>query len=582
MMSSSLFQEALADAKQLREVAEQNAKNAVIDAVTPKIRRFIEEQLLESSGRRLSEDSPFEPTDFEPDGSTGIDLDTDGDLPLPGDDFFAADDGDEEEAGVEIEERANLMRAMTRIAESLSPEESASLIPVVERMRAASRGTGSSGIRREVPSDVRFTHIVKENAEMQDKKKVYEVDLDELMSDETDDMGSENEGYGMDDEGMYMEDEAMHPAHAEDEGMMGHEDEMSDLYESLAALLEAEGEDDDVPVDDGEEGGGGGGGMPDDGEGTDLPAALEDRLSHIEDMLTQAIQLLGSEGREEGGEDEGGEDESAMGDEEEAAPAAAPAARSKPPGAMDETLYSVNESVLLRELDRLRSIREGRANLGTGNTPAKKSGVAAGSKFISEKTKALGTGNTAAARKGVAAQSKFLAEEAPEEEGHDLYEEEEMMMPKHSKEGKKIVKGMKPETSKVMAENRDLKVSLSKHSEAIETLRGQLTEMNLFNAKLLYVNRLLQDRDLTDAQRRNIIESLDRARSLREVKLLYKGLSESINRGRGRVPAKSQLVNESATRPVSPTSRPLSTSGVSMNEAVEVHRWSILAGINKA
>lgn len=571
-MSSSLFQEALADAKQLREVAEQNAKNAVIDAVTPKIRRFIEEQLLESSGRRIAEDSPFEPT--------AIDLDTDSDLPLPGDEeVVASDDLGDEAEDLEIEERANLMRAMTRIAESLSPEESASLIPVVERMRAASRGAGSSGIRRGVPSDVRFTHIVKENAEMQDKKKVYEVDLDELMSDETDGMGAEDEGYGMEDEGMDMEDEAMHPAHAEDEGM-DMEDEMSDLYESLAALLEAEGEDDDVPVDDGsdsndEEGEEGemGGGVPDDGEGAALPAALDDRLTHIEDMIEDMrSQLLG------GGGKMGGEEEEAP---EAPAPASAPAAGgAKPPGAMDETLYSVNESVLLRELDRLRAdrlraIREGKANLGTGNTPAKKSGVAAGSKFISEKSKALGTGNTAAARKGVAAQSKFLSEETEEEE-------DEGMTPPPAKEGKKNVKGVQPETSKVMAENRDLKVSLSKHSEAIETLRGQLTEMNLFNAKLLYVNRLLQDRDLTDAQRRNIIESLDRARSLREVKLLYKGLSESINRGRGRGPAKSQLVNESAARPVSPTSRPLSTSGVSMNEAVEVHRWSVLAGINKA
>ncbi len=567
-MSSSLFQEALADAKQLREVAEQNAKNAVIDAVTPKIRKFIEDQLLESSGRRINEVSPFEPTD-------GIDLDDVGDLPLP-------DEEGEIEGDVEvsdIEERANLMRAMTRIAESLSPEESASLIPVVERMRAASRGAGSSGIRREVPSDVRFTHIVKENAEMQDKKKVYEVDLDELMSDETDGMGSEDEGYGMEHEGYSMEDEAMHPGHAmEDEGM--EEDEMSDLYESLASLLEAEGEDEEVPVDDGageddDMSAAGAGGVPDDGESEALPAALDDRLSHIEDMLAK---LLSGE--------MGGEQEAPEMPEEEGAPAPAPAAGgSKPPGAMDETLYSVNESVLLRELDRLRSIREGKMNLGTGNTPAKKSGVASSSKFISEKSKAHGTGNTPAARKGVAAQSKFLSEMSPEDEGHDLYEESEEEVPKGAKpakEGKKVVKGAAPETSKVMAENRDLKVSLSKHSEAIETLRGQLTEMNLFNAKLLYVNRLLQDRDLTDAQRRNIIESLDRARSLREVKLLYKGLSESINRGRGRGTAKSQLVNESAARPVSPTSRPLSTSGVSMNEAVEVHRWSVLAGINKA
>ena len=45
-MALSLYQEAIAEAKQLRDVAEQNAKNKIIDAVTPKIRRLIERQLL--------------------------------------------------------------------------------------------------------------------------------------------------------------------------------------------------------------------------------------------------------------------------------------------------------------------------------------------------------------------------------------------------------------------------------------------------------------------------------------------------------------------------------------------------------
>jgi hypothetical protein len=208
----------------------------------------------------------------------------------------------------------------------------------------------------------------------------------------------------------------------------------------------------------------------------------------------------------------------------------------------------------------LRKLREGKANLGTGNAPAHRSGVAAQSKFISEKG-GHGAGMTPAQKKGVAAGSKLLGEETAEETEDEVSE-------------------MKVSAKVMKKENRDLKESLSRHVEAIETLRTQLTEMNLFNAKLLYVNRLLQDRDLSDSQRRNIIESLDGARSLREVKLLYKGLTESISRTRGGVAkGKAPLVNESANRQVSPTARPLSTSGVRMNEAVEVHRWSILAGI---
>ena len=45
-MSKTLYDEAIAEAKLLKETAEQNAKNAIIEAVTPRIRHFIEEQLI--------------------------------------------------------------------------------------------------------------------------------------------------------------------------------------------------------------------------------------------------------------------------------------------------------------------------------------------------------------------------------------------------------------------------------------------------------------------------------------------------------------------------------------------------------
>ena len=41
-MSTNIYAEAIAEAKKLRELAEQNAKNAIIEAVTPKIREFID------------------------------------------------------------------------------------------------------------------------------------------------------------------------------------------------------------------------------------------------------------------------------------------------------------------------------------------------------------------------------------------------------------------------------------------------------------------------------------------------------------------------------------------------------------
>ena len=40
-MSSNLLDEAIADAKQIRELAEENAKKAVLEAVTPKIKAIL-------------------------------------------------------------------------------------------------------------------------------------------------------------------------------------------------------------------------------------------------------------------------------------------------------------------------------------------------------------------------------------------------------------------------------------------------------------------------------------------------------------------------------------------------------------
>ena len=45
-MSKTLYEEAIADAKQLRELAEDSAKNRVIEAVMPQIRDLVNRRIL--------------------------------------------------------------------------------------------------------------------------------------------------------------------------------------------------------------------------------------------------------------------------------------------------------------------------------------------------------------------------------------------------------------------------------------------------------------------------------------------------------------------------------------------------------
>ena len=133
------------------------------------------------------------------------------------------------------------------------------------------------------------------------------------------------------------------------------------------------------------------------------------------------------------------------------------------------------------------------------------------------------------------------------------------------------------DAQEVVAEeqNDQLKENVEAYEEAIEELKGQLGEMNLFNAKLLYTNKLLMNSDLTQAQRARAIESLDEARSLREVKLLFKTLTESFNK------RSKETVTESTKRVIGSASRATRAAGASLNESSEASRWATLAGICK-
>lgn len=120
--------------------------------------------------------------------------------------------------------------------------------------------------------------------------------------------------------------------------------------------------------------------------------------------------------------------------------------------------------------------------------------------------------------------------------------------------------------------NRALRARLAEAAKAVNTLNRQLAEQKLFNAKLLYVNKLMQNRGLSDKQLRSVVEALDSASTIREAKLLFTSLSESLSRSAG-------SITESSTRTAGGASRPTRSSST-LNESVgETDRWAVLAGI---
>ena len=101
-------------------------------------------------------------------------------------------------------------------------------------------------------------------------------------------------------------------------------------------------------------------------------------------------------------------------------------------------------------------------------------------------------------------------------------------------------------------------------------LKKQLDEMNLFNAKLLYVNKLIQNRNVSSKQQRAIVEALDNAKTVREAKLVYEGLTKSLNK---------KSLSEGTRRVLGSSSKPTRSGGATVNESAQTDRWATLAGI---
>ncbi len=72
-----------------------------------------------------------------------------------------------------------------------------------------------------------------------------------------------------------------------------------------------------------------------------------------------------------------------------------------------------------------------------------------------------------------------------------------------------------------------VKSELKDYRESVKVLRGQLSEVNMLNAKLLFTNKLFRAFGLSEAQKVKVIETFDRAKNIREVKLVYSTLAES-------------------------------------------------------
>jgi hypothetical protein len=118
----------------------------------------------------------------------------------------------------------------------------------------------------------------------------------------------------------------------------------------------------------------------------------------------------------------------------------------------------------------------------------------------------------------------------------------------------------------------EMKKELNEAIKTIKTLKGELNEINLFNAKLMYVNKIFKAKNLNESQKTRVIDAFDRAVSVKEVENTYRTLQETINAA----PKKSSLKES-----VGFASKALGNAPVRpiVEADAFVTRWQQLAGI---
>jgi hypothetical protein len=137
---------------------------------------------------------------------------------------------------------------------------------------------------------------------------------------------------------------------------------------------------------------------------------------------------------------------------------------------------------------------------------------------------------------------------------------------------------MEKKSSEKMA---SLEKELAEYRQAVKLLRGKLNEVNLLNAKLLYTNKIFRKEGLTTEQKVSVIENFDRATSVREVKMVYTVLVETLTSTAKTIKATkaTKVVAEGFASKATPSTAPKAAAMEVISENSVAKRLQQLAGL---
>jgi hypothetical protein len=540
-MSSTLYKEALLEVDELKRMAEENAKNKIIEAVTPQIRQLIESQLLgEKKVEDLDELDDFMSDDADSAGDTAeldmsipvsappapesdaapkIKIDVQGDLNI---DMETEDDDDDDDLimGQQVSDMVEayiLGKRSPRIRINELSRKTRTLAALLERTNLSKASPAQKKIAL-----VYYSKLLEEAVSLASSGIVIEesVDLGLLSQLKT------------------TIKEIRHMANRRDAVAFRRLLEELEADEGLKEMMREEDEE--------------GGEEAEAAEADVDAAAAGDAAEEIRDAADDLLAALGLDGEDDDDDDDddmGGEEVEAdeevlelgeADDKDEAMHAEADDA---------DEVYEIDEAMLRRELLRMREGLEAE----DGDPSADESHV----------------GDPMAAQEDFGGSDEVI--EVSEEDLVEALHLEINRMRRQPRRRTATRRRRVAESRRRAARRPRRTARNSRIVEANTKLRNQLHEMNVFNAKLLFANKLMQNRDLTKKQQRAIVEALDSAKTVNEAKLLYKSLSASINQNATLSESKNRLLASSSrsTRSASPASN-----------GVDGDRWAVLAGLS--
>jgi len=506
-MSTNLYREAIAEARQLKELAEQSAKNKIIDALTPRIQAMVEAQLL-------ADDEIAAVPDFEEDAVLAA-------LTPPSEEEEEVVTLDVPNAEVENDAAVVVNAAGDvhfSVPDSLSQESKSAMGALIN---GSSQPTASKNLAERnnlLRRKVRRLDALLEGIRASDLsenqraviKKSYVKLLDEVLALRKAALTEANNKRTR---------HAIFTTLKEINQMTRRRS--SAIFSHLFEAEDGAMDEMEILIDD-----------------SDLEALGVEEPEEVDvDALDVSFDMEGGEEEEFAEEEEEGEGGEEVEEEELELEEA-------DHDEMDE-VYEIDESALRREIRRLRRLRE----------QAESEAV--------EVVDSFGGGDE---------DGDVIVDVDPDDLLNALADElGEVPPPAVESRQRRRRRRAAPRRAKGNIQER---AKFRKALRENAALKRQLSEMNLFNAKLLYVNKLMQNRNVTHEQKRAIVEALDNAKTIREAKLVYQGLSRSLKK-------KSTLKEGAARRVLGSASKSTRRSGTSLNESGVTDRWATLAGINK-